>query len=216
MKALEMKHENEAEMERRTVSNLRQELSQAEERQRDGEKQVRQLQDEVQQKQRHSREAQSTKTMELESALRSTESELSRVKEEFASMASRAASALQQAKVSTAEADALRAETSSIVSDGHTSHAALMQALQRLQQLETELARTRAEKDVLQQDADKQYAELRKFQEVSASKDGKTQLSALELKRAKTHFEVRHSVITASTPCSSTYCRLWYSSIMLY
>jgi chromosome segregation ATPase len=160
---------------------------------RDLEKQLRHIRDETSQKEKHSREASSAKTIDLESNIRSLETELSRVKEEYASMAARAASALQQAKVAKAEADSLRAETSSIVSDGHTSHAALMQALQRIQQLETELVRAKTEKEVLQQDMDKQYSELRKYQDVSISKDGKTQLTEMELKRSKAHFEVSDS-----------------------
>jgi hypothetical protein len=43
---------------------------------------------------------------------------------------------LQAAK---AEVEALRSETTAVMSDGHTSHAALMQALQRISQYETEV-----------------------------------------------------------------------------
>lgn len=180
-------------MEQRTVTSLRHDVSLHEDTIRDLEKQIRFLKDEMNQKEKQIREASSTKTMDLESSLRSMEAELSHVKEEYASMAARAASALQQAKVAKAEADSLRAETSSIVSDGHTSHAALMQALQRIQHLETELVRAKTEKEVLQQDLDKQYSELRKYQDDSISKDGKNQLSAMELKRSKAHFEVSYS-----------------------
>jgi hypothetical protein len=177
-------------MEQRITSSLRHDLSLREEAIKDSEKQHRLLKAEMSEQAKHSRESSSARTMDLESALRAQETELSRVKEEYSSMAARAASALQQAKVAKAEAESLRAETSSIVSDGHTSHAALMQALQRIQQLETELLRAKAEKEVLQQDVDNQYTELRKYQDVSISKDGKNQLSAMELKRSKAHFEV--------------------------
>lgn len=65
--------------------------------------------------------------------------ELQRVKEELISMANRTATALQQAQVAKAEADAIRAETSTVMSEGHTSHAALMQALQRITTYENEV-----------------------------------------------------------------------------
>lgn len=69
-------------------------------------------------------------------------------------MANRAATALQQAQVRNAfitlfhsspkltkvEADAIRAESTSVISDGQTSHAALMQALQRISVYETEVS----------------------------------------------------------------------------
>lgn len=190
LKTIELKYSKEVENEQRLVSSLRQDVSLHEETIRDMEKQNRFLKEEMALKVKQSRDSSSAKTADLESALRNMETELNRVKEEYSSMAARAASALQQAKVSKAEAESLRAETSSIVSDGHTSHAALMQALQRVQQLETELLRSKTEKEVLQQDIDNQYAELRKYQDVSISKEGKNQLSAMELKRSKAHFEV--------------------------
>lgn len=190
MKTMEMKYIKELETEQRLITSLRQDISSHEDTIRDGEKQTRQIKEEMTQQAKHSRDSSSAKTMDLESALRTMETELNRVKEEYSSMAARAASALQQAKVSKAEADSLRAETSSIVSDGHTSHAALMQALQRIQQVETELLRAKTEKEVLQQDMDNHHTELRKYQDASISKDGKNQLSAMELKRSKAHFEV--------------------------
>lgn len=194
MKTMELKYTKELETEQRLTSSLRQDISLNEETIRDSEKQARLMKEEMTQKAKHSRDSSSAKTMDLESALRSMETELNRVKEEYSSMAARAASALQQAKVSKAEADSLRAETSSIVSDGHTSHAALMQALQRIQQVETELLRAKTEKEVLLQDIENQHTELRKYQDVSISKEGKNQLSAMELKRSKAHFEVSHSI----------------------
>ena len=193
LKSMQLKHENDLDTERRTVNSLQKDKLELEDTVRDRERQLRVLKEESDNISKQVRESSTSKTMELESALRAKEMELSKVKDEYNSMASRAASAMQQAKVAKAEADSLRAETSSIVSDGHTSHAALMQALQRVQQLETELVRMRSEKEVLQREIDAQYAELRKYQDSSISKEGQQQLSSLELKRSKKHFEVSDS-----------------------
>lgn len=76
---------------------------------------------------------------DLQDKLRTQSVELQRVKEELVSMANRTATALQQAQVAKAEADSIRAESSSVISEGHTSHAALMQALQRITTYENEV-----------------------------------------------------------------------------
>ena len=190
MKADVAKHARDLEEEQQVNNSLRQNINVHESTIRDLQKQLRLSQTEAVEKEKVIMETSSAKTLELESALRSMETELNRVKEEYTSMATRAASALQQAKVAKAEADSLRAETSSIVADGHTSHAALMQALQRIQQLETDIVRAKTEKEVLQQDLDKQHTELRKYQDASISKEGVNMLSTMELKRSKAHFEV--------------------------
>jgi hypothetical protein len=56
----------------------------------------------------------------------------------------------------------------------------------------------KAEKVAMQQELDSQFAEIRKFQDASLSKDGKVQMSDMELKRAKTQLQVMsHSVCVA-------------------
>jgi hypothetical protein len=81
----------------------------------------------------------SRRSDDLVDKLRNQALELQRVKEELVSMANRTATALQQAQLAKAETDSLRAESSSVISEGHTSHAALMQALQRITTYENEV-----------------------------------------------------------------------------
>ena len=61
-----------------------------------------------------------------------------------------------------------------------------------------QVVRVKAEKGALQQELDTQFAELRKFQEASLSKDGKVQMTDLELKRMKTQLQVRGMCIACA------------------
>jgi hypothetical protein len=58
-------------------------------------------------------------------------------------MAGRLASAMQTAQVAVAEAEAAKAQASGAISEGQTSHSALIQATHRLQQLDMEAAQAK-------------------------------------------------------------------------
>mmetsp|Transcript_3873 Transcript_3873/g.6047 ORF Transcript_3873/g.6047 Transcript_3873/m.6047 type:complete len:1186 (-) Transcript_3873:128-3685(-) len=182
-------HQSELEAEHEVVRVLKQRLAEEEDKVRATQRQLVVVREEMRIEASQEAEKLKNDLVETESRLKTQGHELQRVKEEYTSMASRAASALQQAQAAKAEMEALRAETTAIASDGHTSHAALMQALQRIQQYESEIVRVKAEKNAIQQELDTQFAELRKYQDASISKDGKVQMTDLELKRTRTQFQ---------------------------
>jgi hypothetical protein len=127
---------------------------------------------------------------QAEEKLRQQSQELKKLREDHTSLAVRASGALQSAQVSIAECEAAKSQAAAAMTEAHTSNAALQQATQRMQQLDGDLAKTRAESAVLRKEIDAMNQELRKYQAQSfVAADGIT-MAESEAKRNKSLMQV--------------------------
>jgi hypothetical protein len=127
---------------------------------------------------------------QAEEKLRQQSQELKKLREDHTSLAVRASGALQSAQVSVAECEAAKSQAAAAMTEAHTSNAALQQATQRMQQLDGELAKTRAENAVLRKEVEAMNQELRKYQAQSfVAADGIT-MAESEAKRSKSLMQV--------------------------
>ena len=116
--------------------------------------------------------------------------ELKKVKEDHTSLVVRASGALQTAQVSVTEKEAAKAQAAAAVAEAHTSNAALLQASQRMQQMDADLSRLRIENSMLRKDSEAAAQELRKYQAQSfVTSDGATAAEA-ESRRMKARLQV--------------------------
>lgn len=143
-----------------TILELRNAVLQQQEKVYTLEKQLLSQKEETHMSSMQSTEGIKRELLDKELQLKACSEDLKRVKDEYTSMANRAASALQQQQVMKAEVDSMKAENNNILSDAHTSHAALMQAMNRITLYENELVKSKAENTLLQSDVDRIQAEL--------------------------------------------------------
>eukprot|EP01041_Mallomonas_annulata_P006402 gene6402-12944_t len=120
-----------------------------------------------------------------EERIRIQNGDLKKLREDNINISARLASILQSSQIAVAEAEAAKAEAAASMSEGHTNHAALVKATQRIQQLETETARLRAENVLYRQETDTLSAELRKLQNMASNNGDKLGTAEMESKRLR-------------------------------
>ena len=128
---------------------------------------------------------------DAETALINERKELKKLREEYASMASKLAASLQISSVAQAEMEALRVSSASATAEAQTCHAALLQATQRMQQLDSEVVALKAENYLIKQEGDANISELRKLRLVASTNGDRAQLIESEVKRKNTQLQVR-------------------------
>jgi hypothetical protein len=117
--------------------------------------------------------------------------DLKKLKEEHTSLVVRASGALQTAQMSVTEKEAAKAQAQAAIAEAHTSNAALLQASQRMQQMDADLSRLRVENSMLRKEGEAAAQELRKYQAQSfVAADGATAVEA-ESRRTKARLQVR-------------------------
>ena len=105
----------------------------------------------------------------LEAKARAQGLELRRLREDHVDVGSRLAVALQSAQIAQAESEAAKSQAASIVAEGKSSHTALVQATNRIQSIDGECAKLKAENLLHRREIDAQQAELRKLQAAAGS-----------------------------------------------
>lgn len=123
--------------------------------------------------------------------------EMKKLREDHISIAGRLGSALQIAQISNAEAEAAKATTSSAVTESQTNHAALVQATQRIQQIDSEAARYRAEAVLLRRENETLQAELRKLMSTSHTSGDKIGIAESEARRIKAQAQAEISRLSS-------------------
>jgi DNA repair exonuclease SbcCD ATPase subunit len=116
--------------------------------------------------------------------------ELKKLREEYTSMATKLATALQMSSVAQAEMEGLRVATATSSAEAQTTHAALVQATQRMQQLDSEIVSLRAESYLIKQENESSLNELRKVRLSSVSTGDRAQVVESEIKRKNTQLQV--------------------------
>ena len=122
---------------------------------------------------------------DYEAKCRAQTLELRRLREEHVEVGSRLAAALQAAQVAHAEAEAAKSQAASIVAEGKSSHTALVQATNRIQSLDSECAKLKADNLLHRREIDSQQAELRKLQAAAGMSTEQLQAQDHDLRRAK-------------------------------
>jgi hypothetical protein len=130
-------------------------------------------------------EALRSSVYDLEARLKAETNEHRKHQEDHMALAGRLASALQTTQIANAECEAAKAQANGAVSEGHTSHSALIQATQRLQQLDLENSQLKTDVLFLKKENDAQGAELRKIQTVNNIDNEKYVQMETDLKRVK-------------------------------
>jgi len=122
---------------------------------------------------------------EYEAKSRAQGLELRRLREEHVDVGSRLAAALQAAQVAQAESEAAKSQASSIVAEGKSSHTALVQATNRIQALDSDCAKLKAENLLHRREVDAQQAEMRKLQAATGMSTDQLNMHESEARRAK-------------------------------
>lgn len=122
---------------------------------------------------------------EYEAKSRAQGLELRRLREEHVDVGSRLAAALQAAQVAQAEGEAARSQAASIVAEGKSSHTALVQATNRIQSLDSDCAKLKAENLLHRREIDAQQAEMRKLQAATGVSTDQLNMHESETRRAK-------------------------------
>ena len=136
---------------------------------------------------------------DLEDQLRSQGAEYRKHRDDHGAMASRLASALQTAQVAMAECEAAKAQAAGAMSEGQTSHSALIQATQRIQHLDTECAQVKAELLLTRSQGEAQDGDTRKLQSMCSINEEKLAQATSDLKRLKATTQVSYcTAFTAS------------------
>ena len=120
-----------------------------------------------------------------DSKVRAQGLELRKLREDHVDIGGRLAAALQQVQVAQAEGEAAKSQAAGIVAEGKSSHTALVQATNRIQILDGECAKLKAENLLHRREIDAQQAELRKLQTVSGVSIEKVHASETESRRVK-------------------------------
>ena len=131
---------------------------------------------------------------DLEAQLRAQVNEFKKHREDHASIAGRLASALQTAQVAMAECEAAKAQANGAISEGQTSHSALIQATHRMQQLDQECVALKTEYLMLRTENDTQAGEIRKLMNVSGINGDKLAETYADFKRLKANSQVSHTI----------------------
>ena len=126
-----------------------------------------------------------------EDKYRAQTNELKKVREEQIGMAARLATALQASQIAAAEAEAAKSEAAVALSEKHTNFSAIMQATQKMQLLDTECSKLRAENLLLRQECDTKAAELRKLQGTVSNTGDKLGSSEHEKRRLQAQSQVK-------------------------
>ena len=127
---------------------------------------------------------------DAENALNSERKELKKLREEYAAMASRLASSLEISSVAQAEMEALRLSSASATAEAQTCHAALIQATQRMQQLDSEVVALKTENYLIKQENETNLSELRKLRLAASSNGDRAKVIESEIKRKNIQFQV--------------------------
>ena len=127
---------------------------------------------------------------ELEAQLRSLGSEFRKHRDDHGAMAGRLASALQTTQVAMAESEAAKAQAAGAMSEGQTSHSALIQATHRIQQMDLELAQLKAELLLHRSQGELETGESRRLQNQNSIIEESLKQSAADLKRLKATSQV--------------------------
>ncbi len=135
--------------------------------------------------------------IETETKSRALSLELRKLREEHIEVSSRLAAALQSKEVAVAEAEAAKSQASAIVSEGKSSHTALVQATNRIQALDSECARLKAENLLQRKEADSQLHELRKLQQASGMSIEKINLAEGDARRVKAAMQAEANRLSA-------------------
>ena len=151
---------------------------------------------------------------DLEAQLRAQVNEFKKHREDHASIAGRLASALQTAQVAMAECEAAKAQANGAISEGQTSHSALIQATHRMQQLDQECVALKTEYLMLRTENDTQAGEIRKLMNVSGINGDKLAETYADFKRLKANSQVSHTIFySLSLSLSLTIVNLISSSV---
>ena len=139
---------------------------------------------------------------DLEEQLRTQGAEYRKHRDDHGAMASRLASALQTAQVAMAECEAAKAQAAGAMSEGQTSHSALIQATHRIQHLDSECAQMKADLLLSRSMGETQDGDTRKLQTICSINEEKLALTTSDLKRLKATTQVN----------TVLYCTLLYCS----
>ena len=134
---------------------------------------------------------------ELEAQLRSLGAEFRKHRDDHGAMAGRLASALQTAQVAMAESEAAKAQAAGAMSEGQTSHSALIQATHRIQQLDLEVGQLKAELLLHRSQGEVEGGECRRLQNQNIILEESLKQSAADLKRLKATSQVKNSCFKA-------------------
>lgn len=132
---------------------------------------------------------------DLESQLRSQISEYKKHREDHSAIAGRLASALQTAQIAMAECEAAKAQANGALSEGQTSHSALIQATHRIQQLDQENSSLKSELYLIKAENETQGGEIRKLTNVTNINNNQLAETQNELKRLKAAAQVIYPVL---------------------
>ena len=120
-----------------------------------------------------------------EDIARTHTTEIRRLREENVELGSKLAAALQANQVALAEAEMAKAQASNVVAEGQSSHTALVQATNRIQDMDTEMARLKGELLLHKKEAEAGQAELRKLQGREGSNTEKINSAEAESRKVK-------------------------------
>lgn len=134
------------------------------------------------------------RSLQMEELLHAEQRELRKVRGDHAALTGKLTSALQLLQLAKAERDAAQAEAQTAVSEGQINHVALLQATKRMQQLDTEVAKYRAEAAMLRKEAESLSFELRKAKDASALNSAMLASSVSEGKGAVEKIETNHYI----------------------
>lgn len=129
---------------------------------------------------------------ELEAQLRSLGSEFRKHRDDHGAMAGRLASALQTAQVAMAESEAAKAQAAGAMSEGQTSHSALIQATHRIQQLDLEVGQLKADLLLHRSQGELEGGETRRLQNQNSILEESLKQSSADLKRLKATSQVKN------------------------
>ena len=117
--------------------------------------------------------------------------------------------ALQTAQISMAECEAAKAQANGAISEGQTSHSALIQATHRIQQLDQENNALKSELAMLRAQLETGENEARKYQNINSINADKLSENFTEMKRIKAYSQVCSVsfalMCSAAGPESSSY-----------
>ena len=127
---------------------------------------------------------------DLESELKVQSNEYKKHRDDHSAMAGRLASALQTAQIAMAECEAAKAQANGAISEGQTSHSALIQATHRIQQLDQENSSLKSDNYLMKTENETQAGEIRKLTNVTNMNNNQVAETHADLKRIKTSSQV--------------------------
>lgn len=127
---------------------------------------------------------------ESEELNRQLSSEIKKLREDHASLTGKYAALQQICDVSVVEAEAAKARAASTIAEAQTNQAAFTQALQRIQQLDSDSAQLRAENMMLRREVENRSADLRKLETTTHISNDRTASVESESRRVKAQSQV--------------------------